>query len=76
MTPALDSLALMGVVLALGFKHGFDADHLAAIDATSRLNRQAGRDTAARWSGAQFSLGHSLVVLLIAQISYLSLIHI
>lgn len=70
MTPALDSLALMGVVLALGFKHGFDADHLAAIDATSRLNRQAGRDRAARWSGAQFSLGHSLVVLLIAQISY------
>ncbi|HPU50744.1 MAG TPA: nickel transporter [Burkholderiaceae bacterium] len=67
---APESLGLVAAVLALGFKHGFDADHLAAIDATSRLNRQAGRERAARWSGAQFSLGHSLLVLLIAQLSY------
>ncbi|MCX7271728.1 MAG: hypothetical protein NTV19_00630 [Burkholderiales bacterium] len=57
-------LGMLAAVALLGFKHGFDADHLAAIDALSRLNRQSGRERAARWSGAQFSTGHSLVVLL------------
>jgi high-affinity nickel-transport protein len=61
---------MLAAVLLLGFKHGFDADHLAAIDAIGRLNRQAGRPLAARWSGAQFSIGHSLIVLLAAQLAY------
>ena len=37
-----DSLALVLLVFVLGLKHGFDADHLAAIDGLTRYNlRQA-----------------------------------
>ncbi len=57
--------SLAGVAL-LGFKHGFDADHLAAIDAMGRLNLQAGRVRLARASGVLFSGGHSLIVMLAA----------
>jgi high-affinity nickel-transport protein len=57
--------ALAGVVLLLGLKHGFDADHLATIDGLTRCNTRAGRRFA-RYCGALFSLGHGLVVLAIA----------
>lgn len=63
--PGLEAAGLwatVAAVAALGFRHGFDADHLAAIDAIGRLQRQAGRPLAARWSGAQFSVGHALLV--------------
>jgi high-affinity nickel-transport protein len=63
-------LATAAAVAALGFKHGFDADHLAAIDAIGRLHRQAGRSRAARWSGAQFSLGHGLAAALAALLAW------
>jgi high-affinity nickel-transport protein len=56
---------LAGVVLLLGLKHGFDADHLATIDGLTRCNARAGR-AFARYCGALFSLGHGLVVLAIA----------
>jgi high-affinity nickel-transport protein len=57
--------ALCAIVLLLGMRHGFDADHLATIDGLTRLNqrRQLGW---ARYCGALFSLGHGLVVMLIA----------
>lgn len=43
-----------------GLRHGFDADHIAAIDDTVRLMLQRGRDPLA--VGLFFSLGHSTVV--------------
>ena len=57
------SLALL--ILLLGMKHGFDADHLAAIDGLTRYNAQA-RPRLARSAGALFSLGHGLVVVSVA----------
>ncbi len=53
-----ESLALGALVFLLGVRHGFDPDHLVAIDglARSRLGR---------WCGVLFSLGHGGVVTLI-----------
>jgi high-affinity nickel-transport protein len=59
----LTSLAI--VVLLLGIKHGFDADHLATIDGLTR----ASAATHPRWAracGALFSLGHGAVVVAVA----------
>src|SRR3954468_3939830 len=52
-------LALM--VVLLGMKHGFDADHLAAIDGLTRYNARA-RPALARAAGVLFSVGHGAVV--------------
>jgi high-affinity nickel-transport protein len=54
-------LALAGLALVLGLRHGFDADHLATIDGLTRLHRP-GAAGAARWCGTLFSLGHGAVV--------------
>lgn len=65
--PALptDFLGVAGVVLLLGMRHGFDADHLAAIDGMAQHNARA-RPGLARWCGALFSLGHGAVVVAVA----------
>jgi len=60
-----DLLALFAVVFALGLRHGLDADHLAAVDGLARAN-SADHPRLARWAGAWFSLGHGLVVILVA----------
>ena len=60
-----DWLALAGVVFLLGLKHGFDPDHLAAIDGLTRYNAGA-RPRLSRWSGLLFSAGHGFVVTLVA----------
>lgn len=71
MTPAVDALGLTALVFALGVKHGFDPDHLVAIDgfaraAARRATRSApGAVQVARWAGLYFSLGHGIVVTLI-----------
>jgi high-affinity nickel-transport protein len=58
-------LALLAVVFALGLKHGLDPDHLAAIDGLTRFN--AGRrPLVSRWSGLLFSVGHGVVVTIVA----------
>ena len=57
--------ALAALVLLLGMKHGFDADHLAMIDGLTRFNSRERRPFA-RWCGALFSLGHGLVVIAVA----------
>lgn len=57
--------AIALLVFVLGFKHGLDADHLAAIDGLTRFNFRAGQRIA-RWCGMMFSLGHGAVVVLIA----------
>jgi high-affinity nickel-transport protein len=67
MTTAVDALGLAALVLALGVKHGFDPDHLVAIDGFVRASaRSQPRGVrAARWAGLFFSLGHGVVVTLV-----------
>jgi high-affinity nickel-transport protein len=56
---AADWLGLTALVFLLGLKHGFDPDHLVAIDGLARSSRS-------RWCGLFFSLGHGAVVTLVA----------
>jgi len=58
-------LGLAAVVLLLGLRHGFDADHLAAIDGLA-FHNAGRRPRVARLSGVLFSLGHGLVVVGVA----------
>ena len=60
-----DWLALLPVVFLLGMRHGFDLDHLAAIDSLTRLNLNA-NPSVSRWAGFLFALGHGLIVILVA----------
>jgi len=57
--------ALCGLALALGARHGLDADHLATIDGLARLNA-ATQPRLARAAGTLFSLGHGCVVMVVA----------
>ena len=57
-------LALGGLAYTFGLRHAFDADHISAIDNTTRKLLQTGRKPIG--VGFFFSLGHSTVVLLIA----------
>lgn len=58
-TVPVDVLGLAALVFLLGLRHGFDPDHLIAIDGLTRSSRS-------RWSGLFFSLGHGAVVTLVA----------
>jgi high-affinity nickel-transport protein len=58
-TVPADALGLAALVFLLGLRHGFDPDHLVAIDGLARSSRS-------RWSGLFFSLGHGAVVTLVA----------
>ncbi|HEY5900861.1 MAG TPA: nickel transporter [Burkholderiales bacterium] len=60
-TAAIDSLALAALVFVLGLKHGFDPDHLVAIDGFARAAART-RPRFARWAGVFFSLGHGAIV--------------
>ena len=57
-------LALGGLAYTFGLRHAFDADHIAAIDNTTRKLLQSGQKPVG--VGFFFSLGHSTVVFLIA----------
>src|ERR1700745_3748460 len=57
-------LALGGLAYTFGLRHAFDADHISAIDNTTRKLLQQGRKPVG--VGFFFSIGHSTVVLLIA----------
>jgi high-affinity nickel-transport protein len=57
-------LALGGLAYTFGMRHAFDADHIAAIDNTTRKLLQDGRKPVG--VGFFFSLGHSTVVFIIA----------
>src|SRR3979490_1415814 len=57
-------LALGGLAYTFGLRHAFDADHIAAIDNTTRKLLQDGKKPVG--VGFFFSLGHSSVVLVIA----------
>lgn len=58
-------MALAMLVFLLGMRHGFDADHLAAIDGLTRYN-SARQRRVSKFSGLLFSLGHGVVVTLVA----------
>jgi len=55
---------LIALVFALGLRHGFDPDHLVAIDGLTRSSARV-RPGMSRWSGLFFSLGHGAVVTLV-----------
>jgi high-affinity nickel-transport protein len=57
---------MVALAFVLGMKHGMDADHLATIDGLTRFNASAGRGRLARLCGFLFSLGHGLVVCVVA----------
>lgn len=57
------ALAVGLAAYALGMRHAFDADHIAAIDNTTR--RFVDRGKPAATVGLWFSLGHSTIVLLL-----------
>ena len=57
-------LALGGLAYTFGLRHAFDADHISAIDNTTRKLLQQGSKPVG--VGFFFSLGHSTVVLVIA----------
>jgi high-affinity nickel-transport protein len=56
----LTSLALVGM---LGFRHGFDADHIAVVDGMTRARQLHCSYWTSRLVGAQFALGHSAIIL-------------
>ncbi len=57
-------VGLGGLAYAFGLRHAFDADHISAIDNTTRKLLQEGKRPLG--VGFFFSLGHSTVVFLIA----------
>ena len=61
-TPAL--LGLGGLAYSFGLRHAFDADHISAIDNTTRKLLQDRKKPVG--VGFFFSLGHSTVVFVIA----------
>lgn len=58
MSAPADALALAALVFLFGVRHGFDPDHLVAIDGLAR-------GKVSRWCGLYFSLGHGVVVTLV-----------
>ena len=60
---AVLGLGLGATVYALGLRHAFDADHIAAIDNTTRKLVQEGQRPLS--VGFWFSLGHSTVVFVV-----------
>jgi len=61
-----DWTTVLALVLLMGVRHGFDADHLATIDGLARWNGSLGRRWVQSACGVLFSLGHGAVVLVLA----------
>lgn len=57
-------LGLISLAFGLGLRHGVDADHIAAIDNTTRKLIQDGKKPVA--VGLFFSLGHSTIVIILS----------
>jgi nickel/cobalt transporter (NiCoT) family protein len=51
-------MAMVALVFVLGLRHGFDPDHLVAIDGLTRSSQS-------RWCGLFFLLGHGAAITLI-----------
>ena len=63
----MSSVALVGL---LGFRHGFDADHIAVVDGMTRARQLHHSYWTSRLVGLQFALGHSGVILLASLLLY------
>ncbi len=68
--PSTSLLTTLGLLVALGMRHGMDPDHIAAIDGLTRLRCKAHAYWAARLTGLQFAMGHSLTILLATAVFY------
>lgn len=64
-TAALLSYSSAGLMFGLGLRHGLDPDHIAVIDGLT-MRAMTQRPRSAPWVGTLFSIGHGLVVTLIA----------
>ncbi len=62
------------IAYLLGVRHAFDADHIAAIDNVTRRLRAAGERPVG--VGLFFSLGHSMVVLLLTAVAVVAARHV
>ena len=56
-------LTLGTLAYTFGLRHAVDADHIAAIDNTTRKLMQEGKDS--KFTGTFFSLGHSTIVIIL-----------
>lgn len=63
-------LSLITLAYGLGLRHAVDADHIAAIDNTTRKLMQEGKKPVA--VGFFFSLGHSTIVVILALLIVIS----
>jgi len=63
----LTSLALIGT---MGFRHGFDADHIAVVDGMTRSRQLHHSYWTSRLVGLQFAFGHSATILLASLVLY------
>jgi high-affinity nickel-transport protein len=61
------SLALVGL---MGFRHGFDADHIAVVDGMTRARQLHRSYWTSRLVGLQFALGHSATILVAAMLLF------
>ena len=59
-------LAAVSLAALLGFRHGFDADHIAVVDGMTRARQLHRSYASARWVGFQFAAGHSATILVAA----------
>jgi len=64
-------LTTSGLLLALGFRHGLDPDHIAVVDGMTRVRHNGSAYWKARLTGFQFAAGHSLTILLATFVFYL-----
>ena len=67
MTPGIYTVGIGILAYTFGLRHAFDADHIAAVDNTTRkllADREGGRRPLS--VGFWFSLGHSTIVFLLA----------
>ena len=62
--------ATFALLFALGLRHGLDPDHIAAVDALTRLRFKAHAFWSGRLTGFQFALGHSITIFLATLVFY------
>jgi high-affinity nickel-transport protein len=61
-------LTALGLAALLGFRHGFDADHIAVVDGMTRSRQLHRSYWTARLVGLQFAAGHSAIILAAAML--------